>query len=78
LGSEDNVYVVVKVEVAESSINVWNLAVDTQCRLYGHAGVVVAVALLDLGDGVFLIRASAASACTKETGVGQQAVSVKK
>ena len=55
LGSEDNVYVVAKVEVAQSSINVWNLPVDTQCRLYGHVRVVVAVAFLDLGDGMFLI-----------------------
>jgi hypothetical protein len=55
LGSEDNVYVVVKVEVSQRRSKVWDLPFDTQCRLYGHVLVVVAVALLDLGDGVFLI-----------------------
>lgn len=54
LGSEDNVYVVVKVQVGQPCTNVWNLPVDTQCRLYGHVAVVVAVAVLNLGDNVFL------------------------
>lgn len=55
LGSEDNVYVVVEVEVGQRCTIVWNLPVDTQCRLHGHVGVVVAVAFLNLGDSVFLI-----------------------
>ena len=65
-----------KVEVSQLGTNVWNLPVDTQCRLYGHVAVVRAVAVLYVGDGVFLVPESAANACTKEIEVGQQAVSV--
>ena len=78
LGSEDDVNVVVKVEVSQLCTNVWDLPVDTQCRLYGHVAIVLAVAVLNVGDGVFLARVSAASACTKEIEKEQQAYSVKR
>jgi hypothetical protein len=50
------------VEVGQRFFGVWDPSVDAQCRLFGYAPVVVTVAVFDVGDGVFLIRVSAASA----------------
>ena len=59
---ENNVFVVMIVEVGQRFFGVWDPSVDAQCRLFGYAPVVVTVAVFDVGDGVFLIRVSAASA----------------
>lgn len=62
LCGENNVFVVVKVEVAQRCFGVLDPPVDSQFRLSNQVPVVVAIAVFDVGDSVFLIRVSAASA----------------
>jgi hypothetical protein len=62
LCGENNVFVVMKIEIRQCCFGVLDPPVDSQFRLSNQVPVVVTVAVFYVGDGVFLIRVSAASA----------------